>query len=395
MNVRYRVELSQTERAELTAIVSGGKHAARKLKRAQILLAAHAGASDDDIATSVAVGGSTVYRTKQRFVLGNLEAALSEQPRPGAGRKLSGKEEALLVATACSKPPQGRARWTLELLAGAMVSLTEHVSLSRETVRRRLAENDLKPWRKDMWCIPQVDAEYVARMEDVLDLYAEEPNPKRPVVCFDESPTQLIGEMRQPIPAAPGQLERFDCEYKRNGTANLFIFLDVHRPWRKVKVTERRSAEDYAHCMREVVDVHCPDAERIRVVQDNLSTHSAGALYQAFPPAEARRILRRLEFHYTPKHASWLNMVEIEIGVLRGQCLDRRIDKRSSSKPRSRPGNVSAMPQAPASNGCSQPTRPAPKWAAPTRSPLPYGRAKPKSHKSLCSATRQLGAARS
>jgi transposase len=328
MNVRYRVELSQTERAELTAIVSGGKHAARKLKRAQILLAAHAGASDDDIATSVAVGGSTVYRTKQRFVLGNLEAALSEQPRPGAGRKLSGKEEALLVATACSKPPQGRARWTLELLAGAMVSLTEHVSLSRETVRRRLAENDLKPWRKDMWCIPQVDADYVARMEDVLDLYAEEPNPKRPVVCFDESPTQLIGEMRQPIPAAPGQLERFDCEYKRNGTANLFIFLDVHRPWRKVKVTERRSAEDYAHCMREVVDVHCPDAERIRVVQDNLSTHSAGALYQAFPPAEARRILRRLEFHYTPKHASWLNMVEIEIGVLRSQCLDRRIDSK-------------------------------------------------------------------
>jgi len=159
MNVRYRVELSQTERAELTAIVSGGKHAARKLKRAQILLAAHAGASDDDIATSVAVGGSTVYRTKQRFVLGNVEAALSEQPRPGAGRKLSGKEEALLVATACSKSPQGRARWTLELLAGAMVSLTEHVSLSRETVRRRLAENDLKPWRKDMWCIPQVDAE--------------------------------------------------------------------------------------------------------------------------------------------------------------------------------------------------------------------------------------------
>jgi transposase len=332
MNVRYRIELSQTERAELTAIVRGGKHAARKLKRAQILLAADAGASDDNIAASVAVGGSTVYRTKQRFVLGNLEAALGEQPRPGAGRKLSGKEEALLVATACSKPPQGRARWTLELLAGAMVSLTEHISLSRETVRRRLAENDLKPWRKDMWCIPQVDAEYVARMEDVLDLYAEEPNPKRPVVCFDESPTQLIGEMRQPIPAAPGQLERFDCEYKRNGTANLFIFLDVHRPWRKVKVTERRSAEDYAHCMREVVDVHCPDAERIRVVQDNLSTHSAGALYQAFPPAEARRILRRLEFHYTPKHASWLNMVEIEIGVLRSQCLDRRIDTKEQLK---------------------------------------------------------------
>jgi transposase len=326
MNVRYLVELSQAERGELITMLSGGKHAARKLKRAQILLAADAGCGDDEIARTVVVGGSTVYRTKRRFVEGNLERALSEEPRPGAERKLSGKEEALLVATACARPPEGSARWTLELLAGAMVKLTEHKSLSHETVRRRLAENDLKPWRKDMWCIPQVDGEYVARMEDVLDLYAEAPSPKRPVVCFDESPVQLIGEVRQPIPAKPGQLERYDYEYRRNGTVNLFVVLDVHRPWRKVKVTERRAAEDYAQCMRELVDVHYPDAEYIRVVQDNLSTHSAGALYQAFPAAEARRILRRLEFHYTPKHASWLNMVEIEIGVLRGQCLDRRID---------------------------------------------------------------------
>jgi transposase len=326
MNVRYRVELSQAERDELATMLSGGKHAARRLKRAQVLLAADAGRSDDEIARAVAVGGSTVYRTKRRFVEGNLQRALSEEPRPGAERKLSGKEEALLVATACASPPQGRARWTLELLAGAMVKLTEHQSLSRETVRRRLAENHLKPWRRDMWCIPQVDGEYVARMEDVLDLYAEAPDPKRPVVCFDESPVQLIGEVRQPIPAMPGQLERYDYEYRRNGTVNLFVVLDVHRPWRKVKLTERRAAEDYAQCMRELVDVHYPDANTIRVVQDNLSTHTGGALYQAFPPAEARRILRRLQFHYTPKHASWLNMVEIEIGVLRGQCLDRRID---------------------------------------------------------------------
>jgi transposase len=325
MNVRYRVELSQAERSELAALLNGGKHAARKLKRAQILLAADAGASDENIATNVGVGGSTVYRTKRHFVLGNLEAALSEEPRPGADRKLSGKEEALLVATACSSPPEGRARWTLELLAGAMVKLTEHDSISRETVRRRLVENDLKPWRKDMWCIPQVDGEYVARMEDVLDLYAEAPDPKRPVVCFDESPTQLIGEVRQPIPPEPGQIERYDCEYKRNGTANLFVFLDAHHPWRRVKVTERRTAEDFAACMRELADVDFPEAEQIRVVMDNLSTHSAGALYQTFPAPEARRVLRRLEFHYIPKHASWLNMVEIEIGVLRTQCLERRI----------------------------------------------------------------------
>src|ERR1700680_2819956 len=185
----------------------------------------------------------------------NLPAARSEQPRPGASRKLAGKEEALLVATACSKPPAGRARWTLELLAGELVRLTEHASVSRETVRRRLAENDLKPWRKDMWCIPQVDGEYVARMEDVLDLYAEAPDPKRPVVCFDESPTQLIGEVRQPIPAKPGQLERYDCEYRRNGTVNLFVFLDAHRPWRRVKVTDRRGGGELAGCLRGTVDI--------------------------------------------------------------------------------------------------------------------------------------------
>jgi transposase len=329
VNVRYRVELSPAELAELQKLISGGEAPVRRVKRAQVLLAAHARRSDEEIAASVGVGTSTVYRTKRRFVEGNLEHALAEAKRPGGRRKLSGREEALLVAQACAAPPKGRARWTLELLAGELVKLTGHESLSRETVRRRLEENELKPWRKDMWCIPKVDAEYVARMEDVLDLYAELPDPKRPVVCFDESPTQLIGEVREPIPAKPGALEKFDCEYRRNGTANLFVFLDAHRSWRHVKVTDHRASTDFAACMRDLVDVHFPDAEVIRVVLDNLSTHSPAALYQAFPPGEARRILRRLDFHHTPKHASWLNMVEIEIGVLRTQCLDRRIGERA------------------------------------------------------------------
>jgi transposase len=254
MNRRYHVDLDEAEYSELNALVSSGKRSARKIKRAQILLAAHGGLSDEAIATGIAVGGSTVYRTKRRFVEAGLEAALSEEPRAGAERKLTDKQQALLIATACSSPPPGRARWTLELLAGEMVRLTEHDSLSRETVRRRLIESDLKPWRKKMWCIPKVDAEYVARMEDVLDLYGEEPDPKRPVVCFDETPIQLIGEVRQPIPAEPGRLERFDYEYRRNGTANLFIFLDAHRPWRNVKVTDQRKADDFALCMRELSD---------------------------------------------------------------------------------------------------------------------------------------------
>jgi len=330
MNIRYRVTLTIEEREQLQTLVSGGKGRVRKLKRAQVLLAADAGSTDETIARNVAVGTSTVYRTKQQFVEEGLERALSEAPRPGKPRKLKASDESVLIALACSEPPSGRAHWTMDLLAGEVVRLTAHDSLSGETVRRRLAEVAIKPWQKKMWCIPKVNGEFVARMEDILELYAEEPDPRRPVVCFDETPRQLIGEARVPIPTEPGKPARVDYEYVRNGTANVFMFVDVNRPWRHAKVTDRRTCVDFAECMRDLVDDHYPTAERIRVVLDNLSAHSAGALYQAFPPEEARRILRRIEFHFTPKHASWLNMVEIEIGVMVQQCLDRRIPDRAT-----------------------------------------------------------------
>jgi transposase len=330
MNVRYRVELTPEERGSLEALVRGGKGAVRRLKRAQILLAADAGSTEETIARNVGVGTSTVYRTKQRFVEEGLEQALSESPRPGAPRKLGASDESLLIALACSKAPAGRSRRTMELLAGELVRLTAHESLSGETVRRRLAEMDLKPWQEKMWCIPAINAEFVARMEDVLKLYAEAPDPQRPVVCFDETPRQLIGEERVPVRAEPGKRARFDYEYVRNGTANVFMFVDVNRPWRHAKVTDQRTCVDFAMCMQELVDVHYPEAERIRVVLDNLSAHSAAALYRAFAPEEARRILDRLEFHFTPKHASWLNMIEIEIGVMVRQCLDRRIPDKAT-----------------------------------------------------------------
>ena len=281
------------------------------------------------IAGALQVSGSTIYRTKRRFVADNLEGALSDEPRPGAERKLSTKETALLAATACSAPPPGRARWTLELLADEMVKLTDHDELSRETVRRRLAENHLKPWRRTMWCIPKVDGEYVARMEDVLDLYAQPPDPLRPVICFDESPTQLIGEVRQPIPAEPGQLERYDCEYRRNGTVNLFIFLDANRSWRKVKVTDRRTNKDFAECMRDLVDLHYPTASAIRLVMDNLSNSFHRRALRRFsgargaPHPQADRV---------PLHAKTRQLAEQgrnRNGVLRGQCLDRRIEDKA------------------------------------------------------------------
>jgi hypothetical protein len=161
-------------------------------------------------------------------------------------------------------------------------------------------------------------------MEDVLDLYAEPYDPRRPVVCFDEKPLQLLEETRQPRPVAPGQPAQVDYEYRRKGTANLFLAVEPLAGWRKVTATERRTKVDFAEQLKALSE-HYADAERIRIVLDNLSTHGPACLYEAFPPEEARRLVRRLEFHYTPKHGSWLNMAEIELSVLSGQCLDRRL----------------------------------------------------------------------
>ena len=178
---------------------------------------------------------------------------------------------------------------------------------------------------KKQWCISEVGAEFVWRMEDVLELYEEPYDPKRPVVCFDEMPYQMVAEKRTPLPQKPGRPQRYDYEYERKGMVNIFSFFEPQRGWRHLDVTDRRTAVDFAEEMRRLVDEHYPETEKVRVVLDNLNTHTGAALYQAFAPEEARRILRRLEFHYTPKHASWLNMVEIELSVLSRQCLERRI----------------------------------------------------------------------
>jgi hypothetical protein len=162
-------------------------------------------------------------------------------------------------------------------------------------------------------------------MEDVLDVYTRPVDPKRPLVCFDESNKQQTIEVQVPLPLEPGQPQRYDTEYERNGVSNLFMFFAPLLNWRHVKVTDQRTAVDWAHCMKDLVDIHFPDADQIVITEDNLNTHTPASLYAAFPPEEAKRIWDRLEFHYTPKHGSWLNMAEIELSVLSRQCLDRRI----------------------------------------------------------------------
>jgi hypothetical protein len=169
-------------------------------------------------------------------------------------------------------------------------------------------------------------------MEDILDLYAEPYQPAFPVICFDEVPYQMVSETRLPLPTQNGKPLRYDFEYQREGTCNLFMFLQPLAGWRHVKVTDRRTKQDFAYCMKDLADIHFPEAKKIRVVLDNLNTHSPAAFYEAFAPEQARQLTKIFEFHYTPEHSSWLNMAEVEISVLTEQCLDRRLGSEETVK---------------------------------------------------------------
>ena len=194
-------------------------------------------------------------------------------------------------------------------------------------------KNELKPWRREMWCIPpEKNAEFVCCMENVLETYQLPYSADEPVVCMDEVSVQLIGETRQGIPMQPGEPERCDYEYVRKGTANIFMVCEPLKGFRHATVTERRTRTDWATLIREIVDVIYSSAKRIKLVMDNLNTHGSASLYEAFQPAEARRIMKKLEIIHTPKHGSWLNMAEIELSVLSRQCLSRRIGNAAELK---------------------------------------------------------------
>ena len=337
MSKRHVVRLTERERAALRQRLSASRCRARELLHARILLKTDQGAdgpgwTDGATADALEVSISTVQHVRKRFAEAGLEATLGRRrSHREYGRKLDGEQEAHLVAPACTPPPVGRRRWTLRLLADKLVELRYVDGVSYETVRQVLKKNALKPWLTKRWCIPpEQNGEFVWRMEDVLDVYTRPYDPKRPQVCMDEASTQLLGDARPPRMAKPGKPARYDYEYERNGTANLFLVTEPLRGWRHVLVTERRTKLDWARVIKDLVDVHYPHAERIVLVLDNLNTHTPAALYEAFPPAEARRIVERMEIHYTSKHGSWLNIAEIELSTMSGQCLNRRIPDRET-----------------------------------------------------------------
>lgn len=330
MPIKYHIRLSSEEQRDLKQIVQAKKVAQHKRTHAQILLALDENGpalSEAAAAEVCVVSIPTVQRVRKRCVEEGLEVAVeSKFSRKGRRRSLDGEQQAHLIALTCSKPPEGVCRWTMQLLADKLVELEIVEAVSATTVSRELKKNEIKPWQKREWCIPaKANAEFVCAMEDILDVYKLPHDPKKPLVCMDESSKQQVKEVRVPIPMKEGQPERYDNEYERNGVSNLFMFFAPLEGWRHVEVTDRRTAVDWALQIKQLVDVHYPEAETIRLVMDNLNTHTPASLYQAFEPEEARRIASKLEIHYTPKHGSWLNMAEIELSILSRQCLDRRI----------------------------------------------------------------------
>src|SRR5215813_1242215 len=220
-------------------------------------------------------------------------------------------------------------------------------------------KNALKPHRRQCWVIPpKANSAFVAAMEDVLAVYTRPHDPDCPLVCLDETSKQLVAETRVPIPMKAGRPARFDYEYERNGTANLFMMFAPLEGWRHVKVTDRHTAVDYARVLKDLADIHFAHAKTIVLVQDNLSIHSKASLYEAFPAVEARRLVERFEWHYTPKHGSWLNLAESELGVLTSQCLSTAaFPTNKSSSTKLPPGSTTAMPTTPRPTGkCSHQT---------------------------------------
>lgn len=333
---KYIVTLTGEERTQLETMLAKGRAAARKLTHARILLKADSSPggpawTDAWIGEVLEVDVSTVANVRERFVMKGFQVALhGHSTRNRRQRRIDGACEARLIAALCGSAPDGHARWSLRLLADKALELDiVDEPVSYETLRQVLQANELKPWLRKEWCIPpQQSGEFVCHMEDILEVYHRPLDPRRPVVCMDELPYQLISEKRLPLPLCPGQVQCYDYEYQREGVVNIFLVFAPLLGQRWTRVTQRRTRRDWAYLVHDIVDLLFPDAERVVLVADNLNTHVGGALYEAFPPAEARRMLDRLEIHYTPKHGSWLNMAEAELSVLSRQCLDRRIGTR-------------------------------------------------------------------
>ncbi|MFQ5569039.1 MAG: IS630 family transposase [Rhodothermales bacterium] len=328
----YRVTLTEEERQDLEEIIQKGRYKATRLKRAYILRAADESPgglamTDEQIAQAYHTTTRTLERLRKRFVEDGFEIALNGKPRPPRlDKKIDGDVEAHVIALSRSSPPKGRHRWTFALLAERVVALGYVESVSGESVRQILKNNKLKLWRNRAWVIPpKQSSRFVCKMEQVLKVYKRPYDPSCPVVGFDESPKQLIKETRCPIHCTDGT-RLYDYEYERKGVANIFLAVEPLAGKRQVRVYAQRTKAQFVSFMRYLAEEIYPEAALITVVMDNLNTHTKASFYEYLPAHEASCLADRFEFIFTPEHGSWLNVAEIELAVLQGQCLNCRMD---------------------------------------------------------------------
>ena len=330
MEKKYIVRLSQEERDHLNEVIKKLKGSSQKVRRAQILLKADANGpdwTDAKIAEAFSCRTKTVENIRQRLVMDGFEQALNGKKRasPPVKKLLTGDQEAQIIAMRLGSPPKGYANWSLRLLAGKVVELGIADSISYETVRRTLKKNGMNHRKIQYWVIPpENDAEFTACMEEVLDTYEKPYNPSVPVICMDEQPVQLVKEVKPPIAESLEHAKRIDYEYERAGTANIFMFTEPLAGWREVQVRERKTKIDWAEEMASLLEGRYRESQKVILVCDNLNTHTKGAFYEAFRPEQARNYAKKIEFCYTPKHGSWLNIAENELSSLTRQCVGRR-----------------------------------------------------------------------
>jgi transposase len=293
----------------------------RVIRRANILSCLHNGMNSGLIAKVLHVDPKTVRNVAHAYLEDGMDAALYDDERSGRPIDFDDHERSRIVAMVCSDPPKGNYRWTLDLIVeeANKRGLTDS-TISREQVRVILQEHDLKPWQEKMWCIPELTAEFIERMEDVLDIYARPYDPEYPVVCVDEKPVPLLGDTRDPVPMKEGSVKKVDYEYERNGSVNVFVGVEPKIGRYFNEVTEQRCSADFAMFMCTLAAAYS-EAKKIILVMDNLSTHTKKALTESLGAALGTQVWERFEVHHTPKHASWLNQAEIAIGMYSRQCL--------------------------------------------------------------------------
>jgi transposase len=313
--------LTKKDKGEVLWIIKKGD-GARIINRAHALNMRDKNLSYIEVADLLELTSRTVSNIEKNYEEGGLKKALYDDPRPGAPVDFDDRIKSKIVAMVCSDPPEGFDRWTLDLIKEKAVENGIVESIGRETVRLILKEHDLKPWKQKSWCVPDLDDEFIERMEDVLDVYAQPYDEKKPVICLDEKPIQLLDDVRPASGIAPGEEKKVDFEYERKGTCNVFCAAEPLAGKYINKVTKQRKRKHFAQFLRSV-ERQYKTAEKIILIMDNLNTHTAKSLTDFYGEEEGNRIWNHFEIHYTPKHGSWLNQAEIAINMYSRQCLGK------------------------------------------------------------------------